>query len=227
MKDTIVMSKRPVKLYIMYTGVFCKIGLTSRKIEDRIREVQTNCPLPIYKCDIFTGFGKTEAHCLERDIQDYLSRHITFGEWFRQFENIKKSVSLVIKSKSNTLFEVKTINLKNNIFEDLSVRLLYKIKNACYDKDLSTLSTIYTQLNKNDLDYNETRFVLYSKESVSSLLNSSIRFIIKDLKSNDNIPANIIKNFIFDESKAKNNKQLKSIRKLNNSASIQAIMRRD
>lgn len=172
------------KIYILYTGLFCKIGVTSRNIEDRIKEIQTNCPLPIYAYRYFGNLSKGNAYHIESKLKEHLSKHLSFGEWYKQFPNIKKSVSYLIQQHTCEDFNTRVIQTKNNRFEDISIRKLNEIKKLRTNNDLDGLSHLYTNLVTNKKDYCETRFFMYSKKEVIGQLEIAIRNTIGYYKNN-------------------------------------------
>lgn len=190
------------KIYVFHTGVFCKIGVTSRKVEDRLKEIQTSCPLPIYAYTVFSNLSKGNAYHIENELKKYLSPHLTFGEWYKEFENITKSVSYVAQAHTNENFNVFTYSTELSKFEDLSIRKLNEIKLHLKDNNLEMMSKMYTDMAFNK-DYNETRFFMYSKTEVVKQLEIAIRNTIKYYsKSNIDISSNL------EESLRKANSQL-------------------
>jgi len=140
--------QKKYKIYIMYTGVFCKIGVTSRKLSERIKEIQTSCPLPIFEYDEIGLLSKSTAFYVEKIVKKHLSEHHTFGEWFKEFPSIKKSVSYLIKTHSHESYTIKSFNTKNKKFEDISIQLFNRIQYARKNHDISKLSQLYTNFIK-------------------------------------------------------------------------------
>lgn len=172
------------KIYILYTGMFCKVGVTSRNIESRLKEIQTNCPFPIYAYRTFGNLSKGNAYFIESKLKEQLQQHLIFGEWYKQFENIRRSISYLIEKHTSEEFETHVYHTGNKRFEDLSIKKLNEIKEHRSKNDLTSLSNLYHHLifNKN---YNETRFFFYSKEDVVKQAEIAIRNTISYYNKNN------------------------------------------
>lgn len=168
----------PHKVYIMRTTLFSKIGVTMRNIETRVKEIQTSCPLPIHEVIYIPGLPKYVAYELERAIKEHLSDHHSYGEWYKDFDNLSKSLTFVLRKFSHDGLSPKKLNTSNNKFEDVSVQFISRIKKMSQTKDLSGLSSLLMQIN-NNLDLrDDERFFMYSRETVIALIENSIRILI-------------------------------------------------
>ena len=81
------------KLYIMFAGDFIKIGVTTREVKVRARQIQTGCPLAI--TDIFYTKlpDKSTMLRVEKMLHDRFKKYNTYGEWFTKFYHPVASVS--------------------------------------------------------------------------------------------------------------------------------------
>lgn len=192
---------RKHKIYILYTGVFCKVGVTSRNIEDRIKEIQTSCPLPIYAYRVFGNLSKGNAYFIENKLKEHLQHHLIFGEWYKQFDNIRHSIQYLIEKHTSEDCESKVFKTGNKRFYDLSIRVLNEIKEHRNKKDLKSLSFLYNNL-LNSKNYNETRFFIYSKDEVIKQTEIAIRNIIAYFSKNQiTIDTDIEKSLIKNKNK--------------------------
>ena len=145
------------KIYILYTGMFCKIGVTKRKVTDRIKEIQTSCPLPIVGYYEISKLSKGDAYHIENKIKIHLSHHLVNGEWYNEFKGISKTVKFLL-SEIGLEFKYSFHNTDKHKFEDLSVRIINNIKTHIRENDIEALSGLLNNLNHNKQDYSENRF---------------------------------------------------------------------
>jgi len=186
------------KIYILYTGVFCKIGVTKRNVSDRLKEIQTSCPIPIHKFVEISGLDKGTAYHIENEMKKHLSDHLVFGEWYKEFHGIEKSIKFKL-SEIGTIYKCLDFNTKNNKFQDLSIRILNNIKNFSKENDISSLSSLSNNIKFNKKDYSDNRFLMYSKKSVLIHLKNTIDSTIRRLSKTKIIDNNILKTIGFDE----------------------------
>jgi len=172
------------KIYILYTGMFCKIGVTKRKVTDRIKEIQTSCPLPISHYSELSNLSKGDAYHIENELKSHLSHHLIQGEWYKEFNGVSKSVKFKLQEIGKD-FVFKHFSTHNKKFQELSVIVSNKIKKAVRERDIRTLSLLLTDMNYNK-DYNHTKFLLYPKDTIMEHLENSIGIVLK-LMRNENI----------------------------------------
>lgn len=172
------------KIYILYTGVFCKVGVTTRNVETRLKEIQTSCPLPIYKYSYISNLSKADSFYIENKLKTHLENHHIKGEWYREFPNLIKSLSYLIKTHTiKNKFEILTVNTKESKFEDISVTKLNEINLHRKNNDLTKLSILYTQF-INNKDYRSNRFFMYPKDEVLRVLENAIGVTINYYEKN-------------------------------------------
>lgn len=172
------------KIYVLYTGVFCKIGVTSRSVEDRLKEIQVSCPLPIYSYDVISPLSKGMAYHIENLLKTELSTHLTQGEWYKQFPNVLHSISYLIKTNCLETYTLERKNTKLKRFEDISIKVLNEIKSLRAKQDINKLSKLYNNFISNSEQYNETRFLMYSRDDVIKQLEIAIKNCIGYFKNN-------------------------------------------
>lgn len=240
------------KIYVFYTGVYCKIGVTSRPIEQRLKEVQTHCPLPIYKYMEIGTLSKATAFYVETKIKEHLSHHNTFGEWYKEFPGIHKSVTFLIKTHSSEKYATRTASTEHQKFEDVSIQIFLKIQKYRKDHDLHLLSKLYTNMILEKHLQEDGRFVAYTKESLINILESAIGIVLayfrnggqtvpeetkKSLESNYHHLRETNSNFRYSianqlsihehvEAMKKKNAKRKKIKKVNLSDSTMAVLNR-
>lgn len=58
-------------IYVIKCGKYCKIGFTRRSVRDRIKELQTGCPIPYSKVWHSNDFfmAKTAEHDLHKEFK--------------------------------------------------------------------------------------------------------------------------------------------------------------
>lgn len=71
------------------TSEFCKIGITTRNVSDRIREMQTGSPYTIYAYAIFNASWIEDLGALEQKCHKLFRGFRMQGEWF----NVEPSVA--------------------------------------------------------------------------------------------------------------------------------------
>ena len=172
------------KIYILYTGVYCKIGVTSRPVEVRLKEIQTSCPLPIHKYDYLSELSKGDAFHIENELKKHLSDHLIFGEWYKEFDNISRSVYFLL-SQINKHNKFITCSTKHKKFYDVSVQMYNKIQNHRRLNDLKQLSKLYTNFKYDKQTFNGLRFIAYSKASIESILENAIGIVINHYRKNE------------------------------------------
>lgn len=164
------------KVYILYTGSYCKIGVTKRPIEKRIKELQTGCPLHIHKVRYISNLTHNQAYDIEKAVHKHLSFHHSHGEWFRYFAGISKSV-IKISHEYTPSFDVQTKTYSTPpTNRDASITFSNTIKKAIMAKDITKLSQIEIELTTNI--QGNTQFLLYSRETLVELIQTNIKFLI-------------------------------------------------
>ena len=113
------------KVYMMVADNFIKIGVTQLDIQERIKSVQTGCPLPITTVHYWIVNGRSQAFSIEREIHKRISRFNTFGEWFIRSKNAVKDINEVLNSHGN--FEY---NRVENLTHGISRRTIHKGTNS-------------------------------------------------------------------------------------------------
>lgn len=187
------------KLYILYTGIFCKVGVTARSVEKRYKEIQTNCPLPIYKYSYIDNLSKADAFFIESKLKTHLLNHVVISEWYREFDGIVKSISFLMQEHSQAIsIKLKTVITNNKKFDDLSIKKLNEINEARKNYDLTKLSRIYSQF-ANNKQYHSANFFMYPKREILKVLENAIGLVINHYRKNKlnidkNIEETLIKN---------------------------------
>lgn len=157
--------------------MFCKIGVTSRPVTKRISEIQTNCPLPIYHYCVVNNIDKGTAFHIENELKKYLSCHLIQGEWYKQFPKIRESVTFKLK-EIGADFHFTHHYISGGKFSDVSVRTINNIKKYIYENDIEKLSSLLTDLEHNNQNYNDTKFTMYSKETVLTHCKNAISTVL-------------------------------------------------
>jgi len=195
------------KIYILYTGVFCKIGVTSRRVQDRVKEIQTNCPLPIHRFTEIGTLSKATAFYIENIIKEHLSRHRTHGEWYKEIPSIRKTIVFLIHKHSSEEFNITRHNSEHNKFEDISIQLFNKIQTGRKEKNIDSLSQLYTNFIKEENLKDDSRFLLYGRDVLIQMLENAIGITINAYRKDKTIiPKSISKRLekdhaIFHETK--------------------------
>lgn len=157
-------------VYAMYAGNYVKIGITS-SLDNRIKQVQTGCPLSIHRVKYIQVHSRNEALDIESSIHVAFNKHNTHGEWF-----IKDALS---------------INKYSEIFK------YCKIKEVCepqIDKSLNALENLYKNISitnrddkisamvdlKNHIDNSyDDSFVYRSRDYVLSRVNKELKSMLR------------------------------------------------
>jgi len=71
--------KLPGKVYLLYAGQYYKIGLTTNKIETRIKDIQRNTPWPI---TVVKVVETDDCAGLEAELHERFKERRVAGEWF-------------------------------------------------------------------------------------------------------------------------------------------------
>ena len=85
------------KVYMMKADNFIKIGVTQLDINDRIKAVQTGCPLPITGVHYWIVNNRRQSFLIEKEIHKKISRYNTFGEWFIKNDNVIREINQVFE----------------------------------------------------------------------------------------------------------------------------------
>ena len=95
----VVSTDNPMKLYLMYSDGYTKIGI-AKSILNRINSIQTGNPHKIELLAEYLIRDETSARALEADLHDKYSAYNTHGEWFKlpptAAEDIDKYVSTLV-----------------------------------------------------------------------------------------------------------------------------------
>lgn len=97
------------KVYMMKADNFIKIGVTQLDIEERIKAVQTGCPLPITGVHYWIVSNRKQSFFIEKEIHKKISKYNTFGEWFIRNESVIKD----IKEIFNIYGDFKCVKMEN------------------------------------------------------------------------------------------------------------------
>lgn len=179
--------------------MFCKIGVTKRKVTERIKEIQTSCPLPIIGYYEISNLSKGDAYHIENKIKSHLSHHLINGEWYNEFKGISKSVKFLL-AEIGLDYKGCFHNILGNKFEDLSVRIINNIKKHIRDNDIESLSGLLSNINNNKKDYSDNKFFMYSKEVVLEHTKNAINTVLRKLEKNQiKIPDTVFKIIDFDK----------------------------
>lgn len=130
---------------------FMKIGVTQLDIQERIKAVQTGCPLPITGVHYWIVNNRKQSFLIEREIHQKISRYSTFGEWFIKDDNAIKEIKQVLFSHGN--FEcIKIEDITHGICHRTihkgvkSIKILHEIQNCVRYKRYDNLLKLYERI---------------------------------------------------------------------------------
>lgn len=110
------------KLYIMRSGEFIKIGVTSGDIKKRVSSVQTGTPTPIYYVSYYDLKERDKAFSIEKSLHKKLSRRRTHGEWFVNVRDNSSEIKEVLIEYGINPISKKCIEIMTNktIYDEIS-----------------------------------------------------------------------------------------------------------
>lgn len=128
----------------MQSGDFLKIGVTSKSIYQRVKEIQTGCPTVIEEVYYYGFTNRAEAFNTEKKLHSIFSEYNTSGEWFIRFKRFGSKINKIIgfeykKIKLNDYkltdadkerIELKNKKAKDLVFIDKYDKKVKKIKKA-------------------------------------------------------------------------------------------------
>ncbi len=208
----------PHKVYILLTGSYCKIGVTTRDVRHRARELQTGCPFTIYSAITFSNMPRFKAFELESYIRTYLSKHHFNGEWYLELPTIKKTIGIAINETYGNKVTVSEIKISDKGASDLSVKFMRETREFINNRDTLGLTRLINKLD-NEHNHPTNRFLIFSKKKIREISKSFINGFIADKaflsnrrgqKYHDKNTKHIIKNMT---SKEKNERLKRAIKK--------------
>lgn len=177
----------------MQTEEFVKIGITNN-LQSRWKQVQTGCPLHIYRVSYLSVGNRDEALSIEAELHSRLSPYNTFGEWFiiRRSKWLNR-ISAVIKKYGYSKEDIRlledrdTLSDKSKSFHLRYLSINAKVKNS-FEK-ISLLSVLKTDIET----LPSTAFIAYTKPELIAKCNTLIDICIKEISdtpvcSNDDLP---------------------------------------
>lgn len=170
------------KVYMMKADNFIKIGVTQLDIHERIKAVQTGCPLPITGVHYWIVNSRSQSFLIEKEIHQRISRYNTFGEWFIRNDNITKDIKQIFDSHGN--FECNKIeNITHGICHRTihkgvrSINILHEIQNCLKLKRYDKLLKLHEQIE------NLPEKAIYDR--ICKKYNEAIRILEKSYISKD------------------------------------------
>ena len=156
-------------VYVMQAGDYIKIGVTSKSILQRAKQIQTGCPIPIEEILFFKFETSSIAFEVEKLLHKEFSFYASHGEWFHRFSNFTQKIEGVINLKSERLI----FNEFEYFNKDQSINYRRKIKDCVSVNELVDMSK---EISKSD----ETVFKRYSKTTLMDRLNSKLKLLIEN-----------------------------------------------
>ena len=205
-------------VYFMATDSYTKIGITNN-LKSRINQVQTGCPIMIFKVNYIEVENREKALKIEKYFHKELKHLNTYGEWFYTtnqpfYSNILQILELFNYSENdiNIYFDY-TENKKNDISNSMINGLKeLRIENNTYQYKIGIVNKYINRVNTKNKDI----YIAYSKEYILHQCNLEInRYIELIKKSEDNINREINKKIktICMENEAELTYQQKEIQK--------------
>ncbi len=209
--------KNPHRVYILLTGSYCKIGVTTRDVRHRVRELQIGCPFTIYSAITFSNMPRFKAFELEKYIRSYLSKHHFNGEWYLELPTMRKSVGIAINEIYGAKVEVSEIKISDKGASDLSVKIMRETRELINSRDTLGLTKLLNKI-ENEHNYPTNRFLIFSKKKIREISESFINGFIADKaflsnrrgqKYHDKNTKQIIKNMTDKEKSARLKRAIK------------------
>ena len=67
-------------VYVAEAGKYCKIGISETSVEQRMKNIQTGCPVKIQR--VWCSRNIPDALGCEKILHNHFRKHNTSGEWF-------------------------------------------------------------------------------------------------------------------------------------------------
>ncbi len=171
--------KNPHRVYVLLTGSYCKIGVTTRDVRHRVRELQTGCPFTIYSAITFSNMPRFKAFELESYIRTYLSKHHFNGEWYLELPQMRKTIGIAINEIYGIKVDVSEIKISDKGASDLSVKTMRNTRELINNRDTLGLTKLLNNLD-NEHNYPTNRFLIFSKKKIREISESFINGFIAD-----------------------------------------------
>lgn len=173
---------------------FIKIGVTQLDIQERIKAVQTGCPLPITGVHYWIVSNRKQSFSIEREIHEKISRYSTFGEWFIRNDNAIRDIKQVLASHGN--FEcIKVEDITHGICHRTihkgvkSINILHEIQSCVRFKRHDKLLKLHQQIE------NLPEKAIYDR--VCKKYNEAIKILENSYKSSEDKTKEVFKKYDF------------------------------
>lgn len=182
---------------------FIKIGVTQLDIQERMKAVQTGCPLPITGVHYWIVSNRKQSFLIEREIHEKISRYSTFGEWFIRDSNAIKEIKQVLSSHGNFEY-VKVEDITHGICHRTiskgirSINILHEIQSCVKFKRHHKLLKLYEKIES------LPEKAIYDK--VCKRYNEAIKILENSYKSSEDKTKEVFKkyDFLFNQKEMQN-----------------------
>lgn len=174
-------------VYFMATNSYTKIGITN-SLKSRIKQVQTGCPIMIFKVNYIEVENREKALEIEKHFHKKLNHLNTYGEWFYTtnqpfYNNILQILELFNYSENdiNTYFdysESKKNDISNSMINGLKE---LRSENNTYQYKIGIVNKYINRIKSNSKDI----YIAYSKEYILHQCNIEINRYIKLIKESE------------------------------------------